>query len=60
MPRLRAYAAFFDKALQAHLAYAGSLLLNLGAGAVGYLITVMIWSYAIPNPAESKPMFACT
>ncbi|MES2200755.1 MAG: ABC-2 family transporter protein [candidate division FCPU426 bacterium] len=55
---LKGYLAFFSSALQAHLAYSGSLLISLAASAVGYLITVMIWNYALPDRAEAHAMFA--
>jgi ABC-2 type transport system permease protein len=49
LSRARSYLNFFDKALQAHLAYGGSLLVTLLASATGYLITIMIWQYAFKN-----------
>jgi ABC-2 type transport system permease protein len=43
---LRSYNGFFVKALQAHLAYGGSLFVSLVASATQFVITVMIWNYA--------------
>lgn len=57
MASLRAYKGFFDKALQAHLAYGGSLLITLIASATGYLITVMIWNYAFQGRHLPVPGF---
>jgi ABC-2 type transport system permease protein len=46
---LRSYGNFFGKALQAHLAYGTSLLFNLLAGSTGYMVTVMVWHYAMKD-----------
>jgi ABC-2 type transport system permease protein len=55
---MRGYRSFFASALQAHMHYSGALLLNLLATGVAYLITLMIWHYAMPDPAEAHKMFA--
>jgi ABC-2 type transport system permease protein len=56
--RLRSYWNFFDKALQAHLAYGGSLLITLLASATGYLITIMIWQFAFKGRAVIPGFYA--
>jgi ABC-2 type transport system permease protein len=53
-----AYRAFFDKALQAHLAYGGSLLLSLLAQAVGFGVTIMVWNYALKDRGMATELFA--
>lgn len=57
MSKFRGYWAFFSSALQAHLAYSGSLLMSLGASAISYLITIMIWNYAMKDRAMAHELF---
>lgn len=58
MASLRSYRGFFAKALQAHLAYGGSLFVSLVASATGYLITVMIWNYAFKGRPTQPGFYA--
>jgi ABC-2 type transport system permease protein len=54
----RAYKAFFDKALQAHLAYGGSLLMSLAAQSSAFGVTLMVWAYALNEQASLRELFA--
>ncbi len=54
---IRAYWTFFQKALMAHLAYGGSLLLALFAHAVGFGITLMVWTYALGQQPGREHIF---
>jgi ABC-2 type transport system permease protein len=56
--KFRGYKAFFDKALQAHMAYGGSLLMSLFAQAVAFGITIMIWNYALKERGQASQIFA--
>jgi ABC-2 type transport system permease protein len=54
----RGYRAFFDRALQAHLAYGGSLLMSLFAQGVAFCITIMVWNFALKDRGQAPQVFA--
>jgi ABC-2 type transport system permease protein len=54
---LRPYFAYFTKALKAHTAYGGALLMYLLASATAFSVTVLVWRYATGGPAQAPQLF---
>ena len=54
---MRPYWAYYKKALQAHLAYTGSLFTALLSQALGFAITVLIWRGAWKGSGEEAKAF---
>lgn len=58
MADFRGYRAFFSRALQAHLAYGGSLLMSLFAQGVAFGVTLMVWNFALKDRGQAPQTFA--
>ncbi|HXC63288.1 MAG TPA: ABC-2 family transporter protein [bacterium] len=54
----RAYVSVFKSAFSAHLAYVAWLWVSLAATAVGFALTLLVWTFVRGGMAKDPPLFA--